>query len=233
MKYSTIRRALAAATVFATGAVLAPAAAHAQLPGADLTGRVVITDSTAVQVSVFAHTTADTISGSIRNTTGQTFRCAVPGLADAEHPAQVTEAQIVADSVEYYARNIYQESGFEAPMVGVLGTGSLYNMLPSGSAANSLGASTGMMMQIRTAQDAARLAGHTGIPRVGGNHAFNLGPNQSVTWTAALDHPNTATRTDFDAGALFFCTSNNQSYVFAGYEAGSAPVKDTGRLAWS
>lgn len=233
MKFSTIRRALAATTVLAAGVALAPATAQAQLPGADLTGRVVITDSTAVQVSVFAHSTADSISGSIRNTTGQSFRCAVPGLAGAEHAAMVTEAQIVADSVEYYARNIYQESGFEAPMIGVLGTGSLYNMLPSGSAANALGASTGLMMQIRTAQDAARLAGHTGIPRVGGNHAFTLGPNQSATWTASLDYPNTPTRTDFDAGALFFCTANNQSYVFAGYEAGSAPVQDTGRLAWS
>lgn len=227
------RRTASTLAASALALTIAVPTAAAQLPGADLTGRVVVTDSTALTVTVDQHGTTPTISGTIDNTSNLEFHCGVPGLADEEFPGQVTEAQIVKDSMEFYAKNIYTEPGFEAPLVGVLGTGSLYNLLPSGSAANALGTSAGLMKQIRDAQFSARLAGHTGDPLVNGETTFNVGPNTSVRWTATLSSPNTPSRTDFAAAAMFFCTANNQSYVFAGYEGGQPPAENLGRLAWS
>ena len=210
------------------------AIASASLPGADFSGRVVITDSTSMSVAVNPHQpTTNNVTGHITNNTTTQFNCAVPGLDNKTWPGQVTEAQIVKDSMDYYSRNIFQESGFTAPVVGAMGTGSLYNILPSQSAANSLGNATGTLQQIRTAQNAARVAGHTGDPRVGGNTTFNVGPGASVNWTAALGAPSSGSRTDFYAAAMFFCTSAGQSYVFAGYEPGTPSLDGIGRLSWS
>lgn len=232
MSSQIARRVALALAAVGIAASAAQPIASAQLPGADLSGRVVITDSNDLSVTVDSHGTTPTISGSITNNSNRNFYCAVPGTG-TEYPGQVTEAQIVKDSMEYYAKNIYVEPGFEAPTLGVLGTGSIYNLLPSGSAANALGTSAGLMKQIRDAQFAARVAGHTGDPLVNGSRTFNVASGTSVRWTATLGAPNTPTRTDFHAGAMFFCTANNQSYVFAGYEGGEPPQESLGRLSWS
>lgn len=219
-------------TILALGSL--QGVAHASIPGADFSGRVVVTDSTALSVSVNPHLpSTNNATGQISNNTGTQFNCSVPGLDGKAWPGQVTEAQIVKDSMSYYSRNIFRESGITAPVAGTMGTGSLYNILPSQSAANSLGDDTGTLMQIRAAQSAARVAGHTGNPTVGGNTTFNVNAGATVNWTATLGAPSTGTRTDFYAAAMFFCTGAGQSYVFAGYEPGTPNLDGFGRLSWS
>ncbi|MBB1032110.1 hypothetical protein G6027_14730 [Dietzia sp. SLG310A2-38A2] len=210
-----------------------PAAAHAQVPGAIDTGTVVITDSNRLVVSVdAAQATATNVTGRIQNTTGTGFRCATPGVQGLEYPGQVTEAEIVARSMRYYANNIFQPiGGVGLDITGIeldpIPIGSLLDILPTGSVNKALGATRSDLMDIRSAQEAARVAGHTGDPRVGGNVAFTVGANASVTWSAQLGAPASGQRTDFQAAALFFCTETTgarRAHVFAGYEGGVAPV---------
>ena len=75
-------------------------------------------------------------------------------------------------------------------------------------------------MQIRAAQELARLNGHTGDPTSAGNIVIKVGPGATVPWSAALGRPVTGVRTDFEAAGLFFCTDTvtSKNYVFAGYE---------------
>ncbi|MCT1434395.1 hypothetical protein [Dietzia maris] len=213
----------------------ASAVAQAQIPGAIDTGTVVITTSDRLIVSVDpAGANATQIAGTIRNTTGNTFRCAVPGILDKEYPAQVTEAEIVERSMAYYSRNIYQPIGgveldIEGPIaLDPLNFGSLMDYFPTGSMIEPLGDTRAEYMNIQAAQDDARIKGHTGDPRVGNATAFNIGGGATVNWTAQLGVPASGIRTDFDAAAMFYCKNTSGSpelhYVFAGYEPGYVPT---------
>lgn len=241
MNTTSTRRRVAVVAALAAAAVIAPAAgASAQLPGAVTDGRVVIVDGrvAGTQTPLMTVTVNDapasaaSVSGTIKNNGTASMRCAVPGNG-TEYPGQVTEAQIVKDSMEFYASTIYQPPGFPAPVVGNAPTGSLYNMLPTGSGANALGRTDGLLLQIRAAQEAARVAGHTGTPVVGSSSVFTVAAGATSSWSAPLGVATTNTRTDFAAAALFICTSGSNTYAFAGYEGGAPPADEIGRLSWS
>lgn len=219
---------LAAATAVCM-ALAVPATSHGQIPGAQDSGTVVVTNGTALVVSVNpASASATQITGSIRNWTSNTFRCATPGVRGNEYPGQVTEANIVQRSMTYYSRNVFQPiGGFELDVEGQieldpLNFGSLMDYFPTGSMLEPLGNTRAEYMNIQAAQDDARIKGHTGDPRVGGNTVFNVGGGATVSWVAALGTPATGVRTDFDAAAMFYCRNTSGSpqrdYVFAGYE---------------
>lgn len=212
-----------------------PGIAHAQIPGAIDTGTVVITGSDRLVVSVNpASASATQITGTIRNTTGNTFRCAVPGVRGNEYPGQVTEAKIAERSMTYYSRNIFQPiGGIELDVDGPinldpLNFGSMMDYFPTGSLIEPLGNTRAEFMNIQAAQDDARIKGHTGDPRVSGATIFNVGANATANWSAQLGAPASGIRTDFDAAAMFYCKNTNGSpqrdYVFAGYEPGYVPT---------
>ena len=227
------RRARAASTVaLATIAMtLGASSTSAHIPGADDSGTVVITDSTALTVTVNpAGATAATITGRISNATGNRFDCHTPGVNGAKYPGQVTEAGIVADAMRYYSATIFSPiGGMLLPVTGVtldpVPTGSLGDFLPTGSATVFLGKSLGGAQSLRAAQESARIAGHTGDPAVNGATDFSVPARGAVNFAAALGYPASGTRTDFDAAAMFFCTdaATGKAYVFAGYELGSPP----------
>lgn len=236
---ATIRRTLA--TLFAaTLGMAAPLAAHAQIPGALDSGYVVITNSNLLTVTVNAAGANSTqISGTIQNTTANTFRCGTPGLDidrdEVEYPGQVTEATIVARSMTFYSQNIFQPVGAfplditlpAGSALNALDFGSMLDYFPTGSWIEPLGKTRAEYMNIQAEQDAARIKGHTGDPRVGSNTAFNVSGGGTVSWTAALGTPASGIRTDFDAAAMFYCRNTTGSpqlhYVFAGYETGTTP----------
>ena len=228
------RRTLVSLTALTVG-LASPGVADAQIPGALETGNVVITDSTALVVRVTpAGASATQVTGSIQNTTGNGFRCATPGVRGNEYPGQVTEAAIVARSMTYYSKNIFTPIGgveldVDGPIeIDPLAFGSLLDFFPTGSFNKATGNTRSEYMSIYSAQTDARVKGHTGDPRVGGNVAVDVGANSTVNWTAALGTPASGIRTDFDAGAMFYCRNTTGSpsrhYVFAGYETGSAPT---------
>lgn len=225
------RRTLALASALALG-LSAPAIAHAQIPGASDAGTVVITDSAKLTVSVdAAQASATAVTGRIQNTSGNNFRCRTPGVQGLEYPGQVTEAPIVAKSMRYYSNNIFAPvGGVDLDVTGVdldpMPIGSLLDILPTGSFNKALGNTRSELMDIRAAQEAARVAGHTGDPLSGNNVAFNVNSRTTATWWAALGEPARGQRTDFQAAAMFYCTdtATSRDYVFAGYEGGIAPV---------
>lgn len=214
---------LAAATVLAGGM----AAAH--IPGADNQGTVVVTDSNLVQITVNPKVSTDAqVSGTITNDGLLPLRCATPGLNPTENPGQVTEAKVVDAAMAYYRANIFAPGGFDIPYGdGLLTAGSLYDILPgAGSLTGSLfGEAVSNLVEIREMQNSARVAGHTGDPKVGNATVFDLAAGQTSNWTADLALPSKGDRGEWKAAAMFFCSNTGApgtSFVFAGYE--SPPV---------
>jgi len=172
--------------------------------------------------------------GTIQNMTGNTYRCATPGVRGNEYPGQVTEAPIVARSMKYYSKNVFVPVGgveldVDGPInIDPLAFGSLLDFFPTGSFNKPVGETRSEYMNIYAAQTDARIKGHTGDPKVSNAVAFNVGGNATVNWVAALGTPASGIRTDFDAAAMFYCRNTSGSperhYVFAGYETGSAPT---------
>lgn len=212
--------------------------AEAQIPGALDTGTVVITTSDALDVTVDETPASSTqATGSIRNSTGNAFRCATPGVGktgqSVDFPGQVTEADIVARSMRFYSLNVFQPVGgfrldVQLPSGSTLNTldfGSMIDYFPTGSLVIPLGETRAEYLNIQDAQDKARIKGHTGDPKVGGSIAFDVRAGESVRWSAALGTPASGIRTDFNAAAMFYCrdTTSGLHYVFAGYEAGTTP----------
>lgn len=209
------------AVVAAAGLAAGAGLAGAQIPGANTGGNVVKVDSNALLVTVNdTAPNADQVTGSVRNTTGNNFRCGVPAGDGVELPGQATTAQVVGLAMDHYARSIYSGTdGFDIPVVGELNTGSLDDILPGGGSSNLFGSSDDGV-DVTTAQQQARIAGRTGDPLAGGNAAFNVNAGQTVNWTASMSVSSTGDRGDWQAAAMFYCIDQvtNQHYVFAGYE---------------
>lgn len=217
-----IRAAMVGASVAALSLATAAGTAQARIPGADWDGTVVITDNTTVTIGVGAPS-GGRVTGTIRNDSGVQMRCSLPG-AEGRLPNQVTDARVVRDAVAYYATNIYESPGMDVPMIGNIGTGSLYNFMPTGSLSGSLGGATSKLVDLRNAQEAARVQGLTGNPVVSGNIDITVNNGATVTWTADLGQPSSGTRPTVQMGALFFCEGGPNSYVFAGYQGGTVPT---------
>ena len=222
--------AIRAAALSAAAGVIVGAAgtAVAQVPGADPSGLAVITDSTAVTVTVDAATAdATQVTGKLTNTTGNAFSCYTPGVSNKQYPNALTEAAVVRKAMDYYRANLYYPiGGIQAPVGDPVPIGSLYDFLPSGSLGTMLGAGPSAMLEIRAMQELARINGHTGDPKAGAATTITVPANGSVNWTAALGIPASNVRTDFEAAGLFFCqdTVTKKNYVFAGYEQAATPT---------
>lgn len=219
------RRIVAGLSAIALSMAIAPHAAQARIPGADPGGVVVITDSDIASVTVNS-VSGDRVTGALSNRASFQLRCSQP-QAEGRAPNQVTDARIVAAAMDYYSKNIFAHGGIEAPMLGTLGVGSVYDLLPTGSLSASLGGATSGFSDLRNAQDAARAKGHTGSIYTENNTSninFTVNAGQTITWTANLGYPSTGTRTSFQPGALFFCEGGGNSYVFAGYEGNVIPT---------
>lgn len=219
------KRSAIATSIALLAAWALPAAVEARIPGADDTGTVVITDSDALTVNI-ASNSGGRVTGNLVNRSNATMRCSVPGR-DGRLPNQVTDARVVAAALEYYASNIFEPGGLEVPMIGAVGVGSVYDMMPTGSLSGSLGAATSDLVDLRNSQEAARSKGHTGTPYTGTNRNnwdISVNAGATVNWAADLGFPSTGTRPAFQAGALFFCEGGGKSYVFGGFEGGVAPT---------
>ena len=217
------RRAVVGASVAALTLVTAAGTAQARIPGADWTGTVVITDNTTVTIGVGAPA-AGRVTGTIQNRSGVQMRCSLPG-PEGRLPNQVTDARVVKDAMDYYAANIYETAGVDVPMIGNIATGSMYNFMPTGSLSGSLGGATSKLVDLRNAQEAARVKGLTGSPVVGGNTDITVNNGATATWTADLGQPSSGVRPTVQMGALFFCEGGGNSYVFAGYQGGTVPTE--------
>ncbi len=214
------------AALAASGLVAGAGLAAAQIPGGNAGGNVVKTDSDALLVGVHdTEPNAAQVTGTIQNTTGNTFRCAVPAGDGVEYPGQATTAQVVMLATEYYAQNIYSGAdGFDIPMAGEIATGSLDDVLPGGGSSGMFGSAGEADVNVTTAQQQARVAGRVGDPLVGGAALFNVGAGQTVNWTAQMTESSTGDRGEWQAAAMFYCIDQvtDAHYVFAGYE-GLAP----------
>lgn len=223
---SFARGAAAVASAAMISAVIAPAASDARIPGANETGTVVITDSDLMTVTINSNTNGR-VTGALTNRSGVTMRCSAPGVGGSRLPNQVTDARIVVAAIDHYSTNIFQAPGLEVPVIGAVGVGSLYDILPTGSLGGSLGTSTSGVSDLRDAQEAARVKGHTGTPYTGSssnNWDISLNGTATTAWAADLGFPSTGVRTEFQSGALFFCEGGGRFYAFAGYENGTAPT---------
>lgn len=234
------------AAAAACGAVaLAPASAEtlvSQLPGASAEGTVVVTDSPRVKVDVEpANTENGTVKVTVKNAYDHKFRCAAPGAAPkdakpAELPNVVTTANIVSQAVNYYREQPFtSKDGVVAPLLGVIPTNSFLKNVPEGSLSRLLGKDIATRASLARQWDDARLAGHTAEVA-----PFDLEPLATQEFTLKLNAPGNGERTDFAAGALFYCTdvteNPKQAYVFAGYQPGAKPapaVAGSSRLSGS
>lgn len=205
--------ATAAAAVLVAGGAIA----NAQMPGGDTDGVVVKTDGSDLVVTVDDKVEDPTaVTGTIENASDDAYRCATPGMElEGENPGQVTTAGVANLALDYYATNVFTgEDGFDVPMAGPVGFGSLMDLIPAGSAVGSAEVDT------RTAQQDARVAGHTGDPEVDGAVAFDVAAGETVDWSAQLGVPATGDRGQWQSAALFYCVNQatDEPHVFAGFE---------------
>lgn len=225
---SATAMAVAAAMFFGSTAVASAQDMNSLLPGASSDGNVVVTDSPRIQIIVGENKGEDTVTVEIKNNYDSNFSCFAPGVStDAKKPARlpntVTEAEIVAQAVDYYRTwpNVPSD-GINVPLLGVIPTNGLLEFVPDGLLGSALGKQLNTRAQLFRAWEQAKLAGHTGeIP------VFELKPFDTSTHEVVLNKPGSGERTDFEAAALVYCTDNDdphkQQYVFAGYESGKAP----------
>jgi len=215
----------AAVATFAATTVLTGGVAAAYIPGVNNNGVVVITDSELVQVTVNNKApNAPQVTGTIKNTGDRPLQCGTPQKDGTLGPGQVTEADIVARAKDFYSTHIFEPGGFAIPYGGGVQTaGSLYNILPANSSLTGslLGDSGQEMLQLREMQENARVAGHTGDPRVGTATTFTLNAGQTSNWVADLAPSTTGDRGEWQAAAMFYCrntTAPTDNFVFTGYE---------------
>ncbi|MBS7546699.1 hypothetical protein [Dietzia massiliensis] len=201
---------LGAAGLVAGSGVAAAQIAPMALPGTDDSTVQMAVGSGLATVEVdAADEDATVVTGTFTNDSDGPLTCSTPGAFGASDGGTVTDEALVDRSLAFLTGNILPSTG------GLVDTGSLAARLGSGSL-GSLGLGDPAAVEldaIQQAQDQARLAGHYGTAP-----GFTVAAGASEPWSATLSVP-TVERTDFDAGALFTCTDeNDQWYAFAGYE---------------
>lgn len=212
------RTAVVSASVF--GLVAGASMASAQVPGGGTEGIPVKVDDTSLIVTVADKGEAPTeVTGTIANTTDAVFRCEVPpmpvdGGMSPRGYGQVTTAEAADEVMAFYANNIFTGPNVINPGDNLVSMGSMVDLLPAGSAMGSADGDT------RTAHYAARVAGRTGDPRVGGQLQFTVPAGETVDYSAALGRPATGDRGQWQAAAVFMCQNQTTQnwFVYAGYE---------------
>lgn len=228
-----------------TGAV-----ASAQLPGVTPGKSVVIVDDTTVQVAVDAlNPSAGTVGVSLQNNSGSPITCSgIRGESSGAltRAGTVTTAEIVARTVDYYAKypHTYDpELPITVGSVGALGTpfqmamaaglGSVTELVP-GSMTGGLRPEFGAAGRLGELYTQARVNG-----LVGTVNEVTVPARSGITLTVPLNDPAASPRpADFRPAAVFGCQRGNQDYVYSGYygdEPASIPLgsissSETGRF---
>ena len=228
---SGARRATAAVALTGVAVLLPGSVASAQIPGVGPSaGQVVVADSTVVQVAVEApDVAAGTVAVTVQNNGTTALTCS--GFSGGR-AGTVTEAEIVARSVSYYAKHpTIVEPQMDITVTGSSGLpnfgmalGSVTTMLP-GSVTGLLRPEFGEQAVIGRKYTDARLAG-----RVGGFATVSIPARSATPLSVRLGDPSVGPRTDFTAGALVACTINGQPHVFAGYQGDEVPSLPLGSL---
>lgn len=213
------RGALAASAALALVAGATPA--MAQVPGGGFAGYVVKVDDTSLVVNVdLKGDDPSQVSGTIENSTETDFRCEVPqfnlgdGLLTELGYGQVTTAAVATEVIEYYRTRVFTGPSDTNANGDLVSLGSLYDVFPSGSAIGSSETDT------RTAHNAAKVAGRTGDPRVGGGLQFSVPAEQTVNYSAVLGPSATGDRGEWRAAAIFMCRNvqTNDWFLYTGLE---------------
>lgn len=192
---------------------------YGQLPGVDYAGTVVITDSDSASVVVDdVNVETGQVTGTVTNDFAAPLVCQVPGANGEKFNNAVTNSGLVGLAFDFYRNNVILPDGdfhsgtgaatVEAPM------GSVYGFFPSGS----LGELLDDKAKLRVESNQAKLAGEFGTVT-----PMTVAAGATSTWTSQLSPSTTGERADFDAAALFYCTADGKSYVFAGDENGEVP----------
>ncbi|GLB62909.1 hypothetical protein NCCP2495_07870 [Dietzia sp. NCCP-2495] len=172
---------------------------------------------------------ATSISGTFTNRTGASLDCrGYPSTADVG--GTVAPADVVQSSLEYYKNFPLRPRPGTTVTPSISGSISITvdmnmeevtNLLPGGSVAPLFGPAYGTSKAISERFAAAKVKGQTGQMA-----SFTLANNATRNWSANLGNPASGTREDFQAGALFLCSSGSTVWAFGGYEGGSEPERD-------
>lgn len=211
---------------------LYPAVSSAQIPGIDPSADTVISDAqglVTVQVNS-PNLTNGTVSGQIINKSASTITCnGFPTTSQADSantrtPGLVaTRSQIVADSLDYYAKFPYKSDpmvAVDAPVIGMINVdlGSVSGLVPP-FAANLIWPDAGARANIGAAVTDARIAGELGT-----QSTISIPANNgTVGYTVQLGRPSNGNRSQFSAGVFLACEISGKKHVFGGFENGQRP----------
>lgn len=210
----------------------APPIATAQVPGLDPSADPVISDAqNLVTIQVNTPNLANgTISGQIINKTSSAITCngfPTNSQADAGNvrtPGVVaTRSQIVADSLDYYAKFPYKTDplvAVDAPVIGMVNVdlGSVTAMVPP-LAANAIWPDVGARSNIGASVTDARIAGQLGT-----QSSISIPANNgTASYQVTLGRQSQGVRESFEAGVILACEIAGRKHVFGGFENGRRP----------
>lgn len=234
---SRFTRYRAASIIGATSAVAllagtAVAGAYNVVPGADDTGKVVITGVSDLGLDLETSEDGSSVAITVTNSGDRNFVCAGPKGNEAT-TGDITDAAVVAQAMEYYQSQLNRDpsdilvkiSGFGGS-TNAIPTGSVEGFLPGGALGSLFGDAFEARDEIRASQDQARIAGHTADIL-----KFNINAGAEHEVTVNLGDPSVSPRAEFDAGAFLLCSSGGDLYAFAGYENGAPAAPATSSLA--
>lgn len=220
-------RSVAVGAAVAATAVAVPFAA-AQIPGDNPRSWVFPVDDTRIQLAVDpVDTESGTVGVTIQNNTSQSLTC--QGL-DGTAAATVTNAEVVARSVDFYTKFPHSDfadleisvSAFLVNINESIPLGSVVDMVP-GSAAGMVNPEWGALGEVGSAFSAARLAGEYGpMP-----NTLTIPAQTAQQYDVQLHRPSSGTWDDFQSGVFATCVIDSQRYVFHAYEGDERPVIDT------
>ncbi|KAA0917288.1 hypothetical protein [Dietzia sp. ANT_WB102] len=226
----------------ATAAILSVAGsgavASAQLPGVPPGRSVVVVDDTTVQIAVDApDLTAGTVGVSLQNNSATTITCSGMRGETADSMTRggtVTTAEIVARTVDYYAKHLHTYDGVLPVNVGSgatnmgikVGLGSVTDLIP-GSLTGGLRPEFGEAGRLGELYTEARLNG-----LVGPVSSVSIPARSGTTLSVVLGHSSTGERpADFRPAAVFACQRGGQDYLYSGYFGEDTPSIPLGSIA--
>lgn len=221
----------------ASGALLLGGLGSAQaqnvIPGDNSSLTTVVVDPSIAQVTVNpAAASATSVTATVRNTSGFTYRCEDP--MGAGTGGMITEPEVALKTEAYYRNfGIQPNPGVNIAVSSVnlpIDLTPLLGVLPGGSAAAAFGDNVAARSDITAAQSNAMQRGHTGTVT-----PFTLNDGQSINLTFPLGMPAAGPRTDFNAAAIFVCRAQNgprngNLFLITGYEDGRPAGEPNGNL---
>lgn len=215
--------------------------ASAQLPGVETGRAVVIVDDSTLQVAVDApNLAAGTVGVSLQNNSTSAITCSgIRGETSGTltRAGTVTTAEIVARTVDYYARYLHKYdtrlpihvgSGTAIDMDLTAGLGSITDLVP-GSMTGGLRPEFGAAGRLAELYTEARVNGLVGT--VG---SVTVPARSGTTLSVQLGDPSVSPRrADFRPAAVFGCQRAGQDYVYAGYHDDDSATIPLGSISSS